>query len=154
MFRRGRVAFLGASSALIAVKRVAFTYAEQQSELSVRDKEKETLQSAVVISLSSQSRDNLKEYLDMNKYQGVQGNYVVINKGLTEGDLYQYEPLFGERAAFRLKGVIQNSKKSMSVSNVMSLSPYLYILHIIIPNETSLLLLLLLGNWSCRYYVW
>jgi len=139
MFRGGgRVAFLGASSALIAVRRVTFTYAEQQSELSVRDKEKETLQSAVVISLSSQSRDNLKEYLDMNKYQGVQGNYVVINKGVTEGDLYQYEPLFGERAAFRLKGVIQNSKKSMTVSNVMSLyCPYLYILHII-PIETSL----------------
>ena len=124
MFRARRFALLGASSAAIAVRRAVLAYSEKQPELSDRDKEKATLQTAVVISLSSQSRDNLKEYLDMNKYQGVQGNYVVINKGLTEADLYQYEPLFGERAAFRLKGVIQNSKKSMTVSVTSTLFDY------------------------------
>lgn len=118
MFRAGSVAFLGASSVALAARRAIVSYAEQPKQSGL-DREKAALQSAVVISLSPQSRDNLKEYLQMNKYEGIKGSYVVINKGLTKGDIYQYEPLFGERAAFRLKGVIQSSKKSAAVRYII-----------------------------------
>ena len=65
-----------------------------------------------VASMRHHFKDNLKQPLD------IMGGCVVIKNRSDEADKYLYEPLFGEFAAFRLKGFITCSD-AVVVSSVL-----------------------------------
>ena len=71
----------------------------------------------VAVYLNAASRSELSAYL--RKY-GVEGDVdttrVVVRRSCSNRDSYFYEPLFGERAAFRLKGLVKTESGSISVS--------------------------------------
>ena len=71
----------------------------------------------VAVYLNAASRSELSAYL--RKY-GVEGDVdtsrVVVRRSCNSRDSYFYEPLFGERAAFRLKGLVKTESGSIAVS--------------------------------------
>ena len=68
--------------------------------------------------LSEDSQTKLKEYLNKYKSNSIHGRLVIIKK-LTndEASQYTYEPIFGEKAAFRLKGIATSSSGLTTVSH-------------------------------------
>lgn len=77
----------------------------------------------VAISLATKSQNDLKEYLD-KKQLGNFSSQLIIIKQLTANidDQYVYEPLFGERAAFRLKGIAK-TKNGLTMVSKSRLNP-------------------------------
>ena len=71
----------------------------------------------VAMYLTAQSKSDLKTSL---KNMGIEGDVdtsrVVVRRSCTKDDSYYYEPLFGERAAFRLKGLIRTDNGAVVVS--------------------------------------
>ena len=63
----------------------------------------------LAVYLSPESRSNLQRQLSnlgIGKTHEV-GNRVIVKSSLSAQDTYLYEPLFGERAAFRIKGIVK-----------------------------------------------
>ena len=74
----------------------------------------------VLAVISEQSQANLKEYLEMNGYKGYKGSTVVINKVKNDKfGYFEYEPLFNERAAFRLKGIVKSKSGEIAVNIIL-----------------------------------
>lgn len=78
----------------------------------------------IAVYLNTASRSELSAYL--RKY-GVEGDVdtsrVVVRRSCSSRDSYFYEPLFGERAAFRLKGLVKTESGSIAVSFVCCIIP-------------------------------
>ena len=102
--------FLGVtSSSFIVASKLSLCQNSSNSE------KKENVYVLAVI--SKQSQDNLKEYLEMNGYKGYKGSTVVINKVKDDKfGYFEYEPLFNERAAFRLKGIVKAKSGEIAVN--------------------------------------
>jgi hypothetical protein len=49
----------------------------------------------------------------------VDAEYIVIRRNCTSKDSYPYEPLFGERAAFRLKAIARTDDGTIAVSRFL-----------------------------------
>lgn len=66
--------------------------------------------SVIALYLTSKSKDNLSQYLSKVGYKDYTGDYVVI-KRMTEksiaNDTAAYHQYYGDKAAFRLKGIIK-----------------------------------------------
>lgn len=61
----------------------------------------------VAFSMSVKAQNDLKQYLERHGLKPIHGSLVVIKVlNNDKEDQYVYEPLFGERAAFRLKGIV------------------------------------------------
>ena len=75
----------------------------------------------VAMYLTPASRGELQSHL---KKLGIEGDLdtsrVVVRRSCNSDDSYYYEPLFGEKAAFRLKGIIKTSSGSIAVRIVDS----------------------------------
>ena len=71
----------------------------------------------VAMYLTPVSQSELQAHL---KKLGIQGDIdtsrVVVRRSCDKDDSYYYEPLFGERAAFRLRGIIKTESGSVAVS--------------------------------------
>ena len=71
----------------------------------------------VAMYLTPASRSELQLHL---KKLGIEGDLdtrrVVVRRSCNSDDSYYYEPLFGEKAAFRLKGIIKTHSGSIAVS--------------------------------------
>jgi len=65
--------------------------------------------------LSSKSKDNLRQHLPKVSLKEYEGEIVVLKSKLESQDLYLYEPLIGQRVAFRLKGIIK-TEENIAVS--------------------------------------
>lgn len=63
----------------------------------------------IAVYLTSQSKEALSKYLYKKGLPTYSGKYVVIKNNASKDDSYVYEPLYGERAAFRLKGFVKTS---------------------------------------------
>lgn len=81
----------------------------------------------VALYLTEESQKSMKKHLSNF---GEKGEYdlskVVIRRNCTSKDSYPYEPLFGERAAFRMKSIIKTDDGLGAVSKLfLSLTPQL-----------------------------
>lgn len=115
-----RKIFLNLSSvSLVAcniTKRLQPTHCEKSS-----DKYSESLENPphdyVVMSLFEPSKEILQEYLANKNIRNEGNNQVHIRKIIVDEDDFVYEPLYGERAAFRLKGIVTTKDGSIAVRN-------------------------------------
>ena len=82
----------------------------------------ETDDKYVSLCLSENSQIKLKEYTYKNNLKPQHGRLVIL-KVLPYDSLkksqYVYEPLFGEKAAFRLKGIATNSSNGLIMVSTM-----------------------------------
>lgn len=65
----------------------------------------------MAVYLTPESRQNLQKqltHLGVGATHEV-GSRVVVKSSLTPQDVYMYQPLFGERAAFRIKGIVRTN---------------------------------------------
>jgi len=71
----------------------------------------------VALYLSPQSRGQLEKHL---KKQGMNytGEFISIRSSASPADVEVFEPLFGERAAFRLKGIVKTTEGENFVAGV------------------------------------
>ena len=83
--------------------------------------------------LSSRSKENLSEYLPNVSLNDYEADFVVLKSNVDEQDLFLYEPLLGQRVAFRLKGIIKSGEKcvvsKLCDGNVTLLTLMWYFLH-------------------------
>jgi hypothetical protein len=81
----------------------------------------------VAVYLAPASRTELNAYLRKMGVEGtVDTSRVVVRRSCDKSDSYLYEPLFGERAAFRIKGLIRSESGATVVSyNVFLTSNFL-----------------------------
>jgi hypothetical protein len=71
----------------------------------------------VAVYLAPASRTELNAYLRKMGVEGtVDTSRVVVRRSCDKSDSYLYEPLFGERAAFRIKGLIRSESGATVVS--------------------------------------
>lgn len=73
----------------------------------------------IAVVLTAKSRENLKNHLRKVGMTGCDGTIVILKDRVNDKDIYLYEPLFGERVAFRLKGIIK-TKKGIVGTGVLS----------------------------------
>lgn len=79
------------------IQETASSPASDQQDISIylTDESKETLRSHL-------NKVGLKDY----NFQ----SHIVLRRAADESSIYQFEPLFGERVAFRLKGIAEYSE--------------------------------------------
>lgn len=95
---RSRLLSLVAGSSL-------FTASSHSSSPCDSSKEKEWRYLSIY--LTKESQKNLQTHLQKVGINDTPSNRVVIRSSMTDRDVYMYKPLYGERAAFRLKGIIK-----------------------------------------------
>ncbi len=84
------------------------------------DDKKKASRHDVALYLTDSSKAALKKYLMSVKDVGdIDVSRVVIRRSCTAKDSFEYEPLFGERAAFRLKGLARTDNGLIVVSTVL-----------------------------------
>ena len=84
------------------------------------DDKKKDSRHDVALYLTDSSKAALKKYLmSVKDIQDVDVSRVVIRRSCTSKDSFEYEPLFGERAAFRLKGLARTDNGLLVVSTVV-----------------------------------
>eukprot|EP01031_Cornospumella_fuschlensis_P022263 gene22263-27225_t len=71
------------------------------------EEEKKTPNEVIAVYLTPQSKDLLKKTLEARGFPDPQTSLVSINSVAKKDDVYVYQPLFGTRAAFRLKGIVK-----------------------------------------------
>jgi hypothetical protein len=77
----------------------------------------------VAVYLAPASRTELNAYLRKMGVEGtVDTSRVVVRRSCDRSDSYLYEPLFGERAAFRIKGLIRSESGATVVSDYVLLT--------------------------------
>jgi hypothetical protein len=79
-------------------------------------KEKESIS----VYLKPESRILLQRFLEDRGYPGRDGKAVTIAHNATEQEIFVYKPLFGQRAAFRVKGLIHAEDGSLVATGRVS----------------------------------
>lgn len=84
---------------------------------------KEESKNIFALYLSPSSRESLNKYIreKLGKPNASVSPFIVIKSNATSQDQYIYEPLYGERAVFRLKGIITSEKGSTGVGKISSM---------------------------------
>lgn len=81
----------------------------------VQCQEEHKVKDMVAIYLSPDSQQNLKVFLNEHGLSDYSGKYVVVTRLTDEKGEFIYQPLFGERAAFRLKGIGKADETNLAV---------------------------------------
>ncbi|RYH17257.1 hypothetical protein EON65_28835 [archaeon] len=71
------------------------------------EEDKKSTNEVIAVYLTAQSKNILNKTLETRGFSDPQVNFVSINSVAKKDDVYVYEPLFGTRAAFRLKGIVK-----------------------------------------------
>ena len=99
------------ATAVVATSSFVFvskTLADAKKNVQSAEKEKQTHD--VSLYFTAQSKETLKKYiakLEPSRIDDIELSRIVIRRTCTSKDSYEYEPLYGERAAFRLKGIVR-----------------------------------------------
>ena len=88
----------------------------------------------VAMFLSPDSQAVLGRFLDKQGMGALKGNRVVIRRLVEDNDSFAYQPLFGERAAFRLKGIVEteNGIRSVSLARKCALDRFMNLILIVL----------------------
>lgn len=120
----GRYRFASVISAMILpfVPAVVLSKSDCKDDSNLSSTDKKNSIHDVAVYLAPASRTELNAYLRKMGIEGtVDTSRVVVRRSCNSSDSYLYEPLFGERAAFRIKGLI----RSESGATVVSFSDFL-----------------------------
>lgn len=114
-FRPASVLCSGILSVVPSVLITSRSHCEKSPEIKLPTKKEQDHDVAVYLTQSS--RDELSAYLrKLGVEAEVDTKSVVIRRSCSSRDSYFYEPLFGERSAFRLKGLIKTDSGAIAVS--------------------------------------
>ena len=97
-----------ATTSLVFVTKPQLSEAKSEQPSVATGNEKQTHD--VALYLTPQSKETLKKYigkLEPSRIDDIDPTRIVIRRTCTTKDSYEYEPLYGERAAFRLKGMVR-----------------------------------------------
>lgn len=101
-----------------AVGAGAFLTAHQRAASD--DDKKKTSQHDVALYLTDSSKIALAKHLNQlekgKEIRDIDVSRVILRRSCTAKDSFEYEPLFGERAAFRLKGLARTENGLLVVS--------------------------------------
>lgn len=99
------------------VPAAVFSKSDCNDDLKPSSKDKKDAIHDVAVYLAPASRTELNAYLRKIGVEGtVDTSRVVVRRSCDSSDSYLYEPLFGERAAFRIKGLIRSESGATVVS--------------------------------------
>ena len=108
--REAVVATAAATSSFVFVSTTHLASESADTNVNVKPSGKEKEPHDVSLYLTAQSKETLKKYigkLEPSRIDEFDLSRVVIRRTCTPKDSYEYEPLYGERAAFRLKGIVR-----------------------------------------------
>lgn len=114
---RYRFASLLPTTLLPLVPALLLSKSECKDDSKPSSKDKSNTIHDVAVYLAPASRVELNAYLRKMGVEGaVDTSRVVVRRSCNSSDSYFYEPLFGERAAFRIKGLIKTESGATVVS--------------------------------------
>ncbi len=70
---------------------------------------KESKRELLSLFLKEESKQTIDKYLAKRGQRNLKSNFVCFGNSVSEETLFVFKPLFGERAAFRLKGIIETN---------------------------------------------
>jgi hypothetical protein len=101
-------------SAAIVLAPIALSVSVSHLEGSKKEKE------SISVYLKPKSRVLLQKFLEERGYSGRDGRAVTIAHNATDQEVFVYKPLFGQRAAFRVKGLIHAEDGSLVATGRVS----------------------------------
>ena len=115
-----KVGYVALRAAVTASCLVGLTTSTVCDNVEAREKS-DNNRHTVAVYLTEESRKIMKRNLSKLGIKGdVDAEYVVIRRNCTSKDSYPYEPLFGERAAFRLKAIARTDDGTIAVGHFLS----------------------------------